>query len=217
MNTSTTRGARSVDLESEPYPKRRVDAMTGLMMLMTLVALTGAAWLRFGRPASAEVSSATVGAEAPPLRLIDPETSEPVVLVGLHDKLVWVVFWSAASPSGRACLAELEKASRRLRSHRRFAMIAAAIEIDDPAKAEAAAREADFKRPIYLAGPETRQRFHAQSAAPPLHVLIDAGGRVLAMARGDGEPTIGRIAEQARRRLDEIDPGGEMRFASAER
>jgi hypothetical protein len=217
MNNSTTRGARSVDLESEPYPKRRVDAMTGLMMVMTLIALTGAAWLRFGRPASAEVSSATVGAEAPPLRLTDPETSEPVVLVGLHDTVVWVVFWSAASPSGQACLAELEKASRRLRIHRRFAMIAAAIEIDDPAKVQAAAREADFKPPIYLAGPETRQRFHAQSAAPPLHVLIDAGGRVLAMARGNGEPTIGRIAEQARRRLDEIDPGGEMRFASADR
>ena len=35
------------------------------------------------------------------------------------------------------------------------------------------------------------------------------------MARGDGQPTVGRIAEEARRRLDEIDPLGEMRFASA--
>ena len=34
------------------------------------------------------------------------------------------------------------------------------------------------------------------------------------MARGDGQPTIGRIAEQARRRLDELDPIGETRFAS---
>jgi hypothetical protein len=136
-----------------------------------------------------------VGAEAPPLRLTDPETSEPIVLVGLRDKVVWVVFWSAASPSGRSSLAELETASRRLRMHRRFAAVAAAV--------------------VYLAGPETRRRFHAESADPPLHVLIDAGGRILAMARGGGQPTIGRIAELARRRLDEIDPLGETRFALA--
>jgi hypothetical protein len=204
-----------VELESEPYPKRRVDAMTGLMMLATLVALASAAWMRFGRSSSPVAPDATVGAEAPALRLIDPETAEPIVLVGLNDKVVWVVFWSAASPSGRACLSEVESASRRLRMHRRFAMVAAAVELEDPAKVRAAAREAEFQRPVYLAGPETRRRFRAESADPPLHVLIDAGGRILAMARGDGQPTIGRIAEQARRRLDEIDPGGEMRFASA--
>ena len=204
-----------MDLESEPYPKRRIDPMSGLMMLVTLVAIAGAAWLRFGRSSSPEVATAAVGVEAPPLRLIDPETSEPIVLVGLNGKVVWVVFWSAASPSGRSCLAELESASRRLRTHRRFAMVAAAVELDDPAKVRAAAREAGFQPPVYLAGAETRRRFHAEDADPPLHVLIDAGGRILAMARGDGQPTIGRIAEEARRRLDEIDPHGEMRFASA--
>jgi hypothetical protein len=204
-----------VDLESEPYPKRRVDAMSGLMMLVTLVALAGAAWLRFDRSSSPAVSTAIVGAEAPPLRLTDPETSEPIVLVGLRDKVVWVVFWSAASPSGRSCLAELETASRRLRMHRRFATVAAAVEFDDPAKVQAAVRESEFKPPVYLAGAETRRRFHAESADPPLHVLIDSGGRILAMARGGGQPTIGRIAELARRRLDEIDPLGEIRFALA--
>lgn len=204
-----------MDLESEPYPKRRVDPVPGLMMLVTLVALAGAGWLRFGRSSVSEVSTAVVGAEAPPLRLIDAETSEPIVMAGLSDKVAWVVFWSAESPSGRTCLRELEVATRGLRLHRRFAMVAAAIELDAPAEVKAAARGADFRRPVYLAGVETRRRFHAESADPPLHVLIDAGGRILAMARGEGQPTIGRIAEIARRRLEELDPLGEMRFAVA--
>ncbi len=202
-----------MELESEPYPKRRIDAMTGLMTLVTLVALAGAAWLRFGRASSSE--PATVGAEAPPLRLTDLETAEPIVLVGLSDKVTWVVFWSAAAPSGRSCLAELAAPSRRLRMHRRFAVVPAAIEIDDPAKVRAAARDAEFPFPVYLTGPETRRRFHAEDADPPLHVLIDAGGRILAMARGGDPQTIARVAEIAGRRLDEIDPLGELRFAAA--
>jgi hypothetical protein len=204
-----------VDVTSEPYPKRRIDAMGGLMMLVTLAALAGAAWLRYGRSSATEASIAAVGAEAPPLRLIDPETSEPVVLVGLNSKVVWVVLWSAKASSGRSCLAELEAATKRLRTHRRFAMVTAAVESDDPAAVRAAVRAAGVTLPVYLAGPETRRRFRAENADPPLHILIDAGGRVLAMAQGDGQPTIGRIAEEARRRLDELDPVGETRFASA--
>ena len=94
-------------------------------------------------------------------------------------------------------------------------MVTAAVEADDPAAVRTAVEAAGVDLPVYLAGPETRRRFHAQDADPPLHVLIDAGGRILAMARGDGRPTIDRIAEQARRRLDELDPIGETRFASA--
>ncbi len=204
-----------MDVQSEPYPKRRVEPLSGLMLLVTIAALAGAGWLRFGRSTTREVTAAVVGAEAPPLRLVDLETSQPVVLAGLNSKVVWVVFWSAGAPSGRSCLAELQTASRRLRMHRRFAMVTAAIEIDDPAAVRGAVREAEFQLPTYLAGAETRRRFHAENADPPLHVLIDAGGRVLAMARGDGQSAIGRIADEARRRLDEIDPLGETRFALA--
>jgi hypothetical protein len=204
-----------VELESEPYPKRRVDAMTGVMMLVTLVALACAGWLRFGRSPSPETTAASVGAEAPPLHLIDPETSKPVVLGGLNDKVVWLVFWSAASPSGPSCLANVQKASRRLRMHRRFALVVAAVGVDDPTAVRAAARGADFQQPVYLAGPETRSRFHAENVDPPLHVLMHTGGRILAMARGEGDPTVGRLAEQAQEFLDEIDPDGEMRVASA--
>ncbi len=215
LNVMPTRGVRAVDVKSEPYPKRRVDPMGGLMLLVTLAALAGAAWLHFGRSSAPEASTVAVGAEAPPLRLLDLETSEPVVLAGLHDKVVWVVFWSAGAVSGPSCLAELETASRRLRMHRRFAMVTAAVEIDNPAAVRGAVQKADFKLPTYLVGSETRRRFHAENADPPLHVLIDAGGRVIAMARDNGQSAVGRIAEEARRRLDELDPLGETRFASA--
>lgn len=206
-----------MELESEPYPKRRVDAMTGLMVAVTFLTLGAAAWLRFGRASSPDASTVAVGAEAPPIRLLDLETSKPIVLAGLKDKVTWLVFWSAAAPSGRSCLPELESASRRLRTHRRFAMVPAAVDLDDPAKVRASVRESQFPLPVYLAAPETRQRFHVESADPPLHVLLDTGGNIVAMARGSGERTVNRIAELARERLEEIDPDGEMRFASADR
>jgi hypothetical protein len=53
------------------------------------------------------------------------------------------------------------------------------------------------------------------TAIPPLHVLIDEDGRILALARGAGRPTIARIADQARRRLAELDPLDHTRFAHA--
>jgi peroxiredoxin len=196
MTAEPTRWSRSVDVTSEPYPKRRIDAMSALMVLVTLSALAGAAWMRFGRSGATESWSASVGAEAPPLRLLDLESSEPMVLVGLNSKVVWVVFWSARAPSGPSCLTELKAASKRLRSHRRFAMVTAAVESDDPAAVRAAMQSAGVNLPVYLAGPDTRRRFHAENADPPLHVLIDAGGRILAMARGD------------------LDPIGETRFAA---
>ena len=206
-----------MEVTGEPYPKRRVDVVTAVMMAVTVAALGGAAWMRFVRsPISPGSSTAAVGSPAPPLRLIDRETSEPVVLVGLNSKVVWAVFWSSRSPkgTGTSCLAELESATKELRAHRRLAMIAAAVESDDPAAVAKAISAGGITLPVYLASPETRRRFHAESADPPLHVLIDAGGKVLAMARGDGRPTIDRIAELARRRLDELDPFGGTRFAA---
>jgi hypothetical protein len=125
-----------------------------------------------------------------------------------------VVFWSADTPSGRECLLDLEPAWKRLRAHRRFAMVTAAVEADDPASVRAMVEANDIDLPVYLASPETQGRFHVQSGEPPLHVVIDAGGRVIAMARYAGRHTIDRIADQVRRRLDELDPIGDTRFAS---
>ena len=85
-----------MDMTGEPYPKRRIDSMSGLMIMVTFAALSGTAWMRFGRGSGPEGFDGRL-LEAPPLRLIDPETAEPVVLVGLNSKVVWVVFSSATA------------------------------------------------------------------------------------------------------------------------
>jgi hypothetical protein len=196
--------------------RRRVDAVTALMCAITVAAIAGAAWLRYGprsareRPEPADVS---VGAVAPPLRLLDLKTSEPIVLAGLSDRVVWLVFWSAGSSSGRACLPELEAAWKPLKAHRRFALVTAAVEAEDPAVVRAAVEASGVELPVYLAGPETRRLYRVQAADPPLHVVIDTGGQVVTMARHAGQATIDRIAKQVRRRLEEIDPIGDTRFA----
>jgi hypothetical protein len=101
-----------------------------------------------------------------------------------------------------------------LEGHRRFALVTAAIESEDPAVVRAAVAASGVDLPVYLAGPETRRRYHTQTADPPLHIVIDTGGQVVTMARHAGPDTIDRIAKQVRRRLDELDPIGETRFAS---
>ncbi|MGZ3472402.1 MAG: hypothetical protein ACXVA6_20735 [Isosphaeraceae bacterium] len=80
--------------------------MSVLLALVTLVLVGWTAWLRFG-PASRPEPPA-VGLALPPLRLLDLETAEPLVLLGAKGKVTWIVFWSAGSPSGRASLSKLE-------------------------------------------------------------------------------------------------------------
>ena len=67
--------------------------------------------------------------------------------------------------------------------------------------------------PAYLAGPETCRRFGAGPADPPLHLLSDAQGRIVAIARGGGQGTINRLETQAQGWLEELDPMGNTRFA----
>ena len=88
-----------MDEASDIPTKRRIDGVTAIMVVVTAASLLGAAWLRTRRPPENEPPA--VGALAPPLRLLDLETSEPIVLVGLRGKVVWVVFWSADSPSAQ--------------------------------------------------------------------------------------------------------------------
>ncbi len=194
-------------------PRRRIDAMSGLMSAITLAALIGAVWMRFG-PSPRESQMVAVGSTAPPLRLLDVATSDPLVLVGLQGKVVWVVFWSAEAASGRSCLVELASAVKRLQAHRRFAVVTAAVEAGDPERVRATVAAMGVNLPVYLAGAATRRQFGAERADPPLHVLIDADGRILALARGAGRPTLERIAAQAGRRLEELDPMGATRFAA---
>jgi hypothetical protein len=201
-----------MDEPSDPPRRRRPDPVTVIMMAVTATALVGAIWLKTkGTPANEPPS---VGAIAPPLRLLDRETSEPLVLVGQRGKIVWVVFWSATSPSASSSLAAIERASDPLRARRRFTMVAAAAaDTDQTAQVRAAVAESQVKLPVYLASALTLRLYGAGAGSLPLHVLIDADGRIAAIARETGTHTIERIAKQAARLLDEMAPEDDTRFA----
>src|SRR5271166_5202157 len=81
-------------------PSHRLDRVSVLIALVTLLLVGWTAWLRFG-PASRPGPPA-VGQAMPPLRLVDLETAEPLVLLGAKGKVSWIVFWSAGSQSGRS-------------------------------------------------------------------------------------------------------------------
>src|SRR5262245_61667061 len=125
------------DASIEIPRRRRLDGMSAVMSGVTVAVLIGSAWLRFGPATSPEPPAATVGAEAPLLRLHDVKTSEPLMLVGLRGRVVWVVFWSTEAASGRSCLPELEAAWKDLKAHPRFALVTAAIQADDPGRVRA--------------------------------------------------------------------------------
>ena len=205
------------DAPSGKPARCRIDAISAMMAAVTVAAVVGVAWLRYVPSSSsgqAPAAELAMDSEAPPLRLLDVKTAEPLVLFGLGDRVVWVVFWSAGAQSGRECLEELEPVWNRLKGSRRFALVTAAVEAGEPARVRGVMEGHGVHVPVYLASPETQRQFHVQGGDPPLHVLIDAGGRVIALARHAGRPTIDRIAEQIRRRLKELDPIGETRFAS---
>ncbi len=192
-------------------PSRRLDRVSVLLALVTLVLVAWTAWLRFG-PASRPEPPA-VGQALPPLRLLDLETAEPLVLLGAKGKVSWIVFWSAGSPSGRAGLSQLEGVWKRLKAHRRLTMVTAAVNSDQPERVRAALAEIHAAVPAYLAGPETLRRFGAELADPPLHLLVDGEGQIAALVRGAGQDTFNRLATQVQRWLEEIDPLGNTRFA----
>lgn len=193
--------------------RRRIDWVSAAMAAITVAALLGAFWFR--AVPSKVLRPLVVGDIAPPLHLLDLNTSEPLVLAGLRGKVVWMVFWAADSSSGRSIWAELERASGQLKGHRRFTLVTAAVEADQPGRVRAVVNQIETELPVYLADPETRRRYRAEQADPPLHILIDAEGRVAAIARGAGRQTIERMADLAKRLADELDPLGATRFARA--
>src|SRR5271157_3027441 len=192
-------------------PSHWLNRMSVLLALVTLVLVGWTAWLRFG-PASRPEPPA-VGQALPPLRLLDLETAEPLVLLGAKGKVSWIVFWSAGSPSGRAGLSQLEGVWKRLKAHHRLTMVTAAVNSDQPGRVRAALAEIHAAVPAYLAGPETLRRFGAELADPPLHLLVDGDGRIAALVRGAGQDTINRLATQVQSWLEEMDPLGNTRFA----
>ena len=83
------------------------------------------------------------------------------MLVGLRGKVVWVVFWSADSATARSSLAAIESAWNSLKARGRFAMVAAAVEIDRPDRVRSVTTDSGANLPVYLASDETRRRFGA--------------------------------------------------------
>ncbi|MGC8643603.1 MAG: TlpA family protein disulfide reductase [Isosphaeraceae bacterium] len=186
--------------------------MSVILAVLTVIFLGWTAWLRFGPPSASEPPS--IGSALPPLKLLDLETGELRILLGLKGKVVWVVFWSADSPSCQTVLPRLERAWKRLRPHRSFTLVTAAAESQEPDRVRTALAQSRASLPAYLATPETLRRFDAQHADPPLHYLIDADGRVAALARGDGQDTIDRLTAEAREWLEHLGPLESTRFAS---
>jgi hypothetical protein len=192
----------------------RLDRTSAVMAAVTIVALLTFVWFRIGSSTSGKPLA--VGDPAPLLWLVDLDSSEPSPVLGLKGKVVWIVFWSAEAPDAPQSLAAIAHASSKLRAHRRFNMFTAAVGAAKPDRVRAAASQSGAALPIQLASADSIRRFGAENADPPLHVLIDEDGRVIALARGAGHSTLDRLAEQAERRLDELDPQGTTRFALQE-
>jgi hypothetical protein len=181
------------------------------MAVVTVVLVAGVCYLRFGR--AARVEPPALGTALPPLRLLDLKTSEPLIMVGQRGKVVWIVFWSADAASGMADLAALEVVWKRFKSHRRFSLVTAALEVEHPERVRAALAAVKASLPAYLAAPETSRLF-AGTADPPVHVLVSPDGRIAALARGSAPETIQRLAAQVQGWLDELDPLGNTWFAA---
>jgi hypothetical protein len=185
---------------------RRFDPVSAVLAGVTVVALAWAGWLRFGPEAAPEPPG--VGTLAPHVRLLDPATSEPLVLLGFHGRVVWLTFWAAGGPAGESELAALESVWGRLKDRPRFTMIAATV--DTPPRRSLAPKA---RLPVYRATPETRRAFGADARHLPLHVLIDESGRVGAVAQGMRPETLARLTKQAEASLDALEPLGTTRFA----
>lgn len=178
------------------------------MALVTTVALAWGAWLRFGPPPPAEPPG--IGGTPPPLGLLDANTEEPLVLLGLKGRVVWLTFWTAGSP---ADLGTLDRVWARFRLRNRFTMVAAAVDSAAPGRVRAVVDHARSGLPVYLATPQTCRAFGALPPNLPLHVLIDETGRVGAVAQGSSRELLDRLQGQAERWLDELEPIGKTRFA----
>jgi hypothetical protein len=188
---------------------RGLDWPSAAMAVVAMLAVGWTLWLRFGPPARGEPPAA--GSVPPRLRLLDVDRAEPVVLVGLRGKVIWLTFWSARSPTAAVELRALDAVWRRFQDRTPFTMFAAAIETGEPSLVRAAVDASKVTVPVYLASAEMRQAYGASN--PPLHVIIGDDGRVIAVARGVDEGTMKRLTRQVEQRLDQLEPRHNGRFA----
>ena len=181
------------------------------MALVTSLSLAWVAWLRLGPAPAPEHPSP--GSFPPPLRLIDLDDGEPVVILN-RGKVAWLTFLSAREPNAPADLARLEQARAALRARRQFLPVLAVLDADTPASRREALAMARAGTPMYEAPPAVGRAYGV--GTPPLHLLIGADGRVSAVARGWADATLERLARHAKGALDELEPPGRAHFARAE-
>jgi hypothetical protein len=195
-------------------PDARRDRPSLALVLVTLALAAAAAWLRFGP--GLWTAPPKVGSHLPPTRFGRLESPEELLLLGVEGRVTWLVFLSADSADGLAVLPRLEAAWKRLRPSRRFAMVAAAVDQGGPDRLRAALAsfEGEGRLPLYRADRDARRVFGVDGADPPWHFLVDPEGRIAAIARGSGEEMIARLARQAGRWLEAMEPLDEAYFAS---
>lgn len=197
----------------DPPRRRRPDLVSALMVVVTIAFLAGTAWLRFGPAPRPEPP--IVGSDAPEIRLIDLQSGEPIVLLGLKGKVVWLTFWSADDALVRQAMSGVDRIWKGLKGRRSFAMIAAAVDSGDAEAVRRAVAVDRLELPVYLAALETRHDFGVKTGELPVHVVIDTDGRVLAIARSGDDLNLSRLEEIVRARLEILDPAGSPRFAAA--
>jgi len=200
--------------EEKAVDARKFDPVSALMAVVAAIAILWAGWLRFGPPPLPEPLAP--GAKLPPLKLIDPETNEPILLLGLRDKVVWVTFWSANAPQALSDLADLQRIWTRFSPRSKFAMVAVAVDLEEPGPLLEMLANTKASLPAYLAEKQTRNRFGTDAVRLPMHLLIDETGKVSAVAQGRDGATFARLTEQTKQRLDAIDPIGQPRFVWGE-
>ena len=203
--------------ETDPTTTKpaEIDWISALMALTAslMIAMSGYGWLMGGRTGEPKRERPAVASIPPPLRLIDPITGEPVVLIGLQGKVVWVSFISATSKDAQSDYDALSQVWKGLRLHQKFAMAAVASPTKDRARVTRLISGASERFPTYIASEETALAFGVDSSNLPFHLILDPSGKVAAIG---GAGMTDRLAKDATQWLDEIEPSGWTRFARAE-
>ena len=177
---------------------------------VAIVLVAAACWLRFGPGLFARPIQ--MGSPMPPTRLESLHATGSRLLLGVEGQVLWLVLLTTDSPEASPLLPELEPVWRRLRTGGRFALAVAAVAPDAPDQARAALEGYRDTLPLYLAGREVPRSFGIDPEGEPWHFLIDARGRVAAMARGSNPTTVDRLARMVDDWIDDLAPASEIRF-----